>query len=278
MTIRRLNCSGASDGVKLGSSSTMTDSYIHDLGTSSESHNDGVELGAKNVQLIHNTILNARSQTAAVFIGASAPSTNILVEDVDAPVREGDAVEYQRFNLHASVRIAAEDDRGRERLCRYGARPPFSLARLRVLRGGLVAYRIKNLGAGRAKHRVMTPLELLARLSALVPPPRYPLVRYHGVLAPRSSWRREIVPRRPTDSNASTGSVGAAAKKGSCNSSSHEEPAAADTAGASGARALRADEDGRPVAGASSRTAPLRDGWRRGRRLRRVRSGSPRCG
>jgi hypothetical protein len=43
----------------------------------------------------------------------------------------------------------------------------------------------------------MTPLELLARLAALVPPPRYPLVRYHGVLAPRSSWRRDVVPQPP---------------------------------------------------------------------------------
>src|SRR5262249_45724229 len=58
---------------------------------------------------------------------------------------------------------------GRERLCRYGARPPFSLERLRVLPGGRIAYRIKKLGAGRGKHRVMTPLELLARLAALVP-------------------------------------------------------------------------------------------------------------
>ena len=40
---------------------------------------------------------------------------------------------------------------------------------------------------------VLTPLDLLARIEALVPPPRYPLVRYHGVLAPRSSWRRLVV-------------------------------------------------------------------------------------
>jgi hypothetical protein len=41
----------------------------------------------------------------------------------------------------------------------------------------------------------MTSIELLARLAAPLPPPRYPLTRYHGVLAPRSAWRREIVPR-----------------------------------------------------------------------------------
>ena len=46
----------------------------------------------------------------------------------------------------------------------------------------------------------MTSIELLARLAALLPPPRYPLTRYHGVLAPRSAWRREIVPRAPASS------------------------------------------------------------------------------
>src|ERR1700691_4460364 len=43
----------------------------------------------------------------------------------------------------------------------------------------------------------MTVLEFLARLSAIVPPPRYPLLRYHGALAPRSPWRRDVVPRPP---------------------------------------------------------------------------------
>jgi hypothetical protein len=43
----------------------------------------------------------------------------------------------------------------------------------------------------------MTPVELLARLAALVPPPRYPLVRYHGVLAPHSKWRGAVVPKAP---------------------------------------------------------------------------------
>jgi hypothetical protein len=73
--------------------------------------------------------------------------------------------------------------------------PPIALDRLRRLHDGRLAYRIKNLRDGHAKYRVIAPLEFMARLAALVPPPRYPLLRYHGVLAPRSPWRREIVPR-----------------------------------------------------------------------------------
>jgi len=111
--------------------------------------------------------------------------------------RNEEAVEYEGWNLHASVAIAADDDFGREKLMRYGARPPIAMERLRRLPGGLVGYRIKRLRNGRQKLRVMTPLELLARPAAIVPPPRYPLLRYHGVLAPKSSWRRDVVQRPP---------------------------------------------------------------------------------
>jgi hypothetical protein len=44
----------------------------------------------------------------------------------------------------------------------------------------------------------MTSIELLARIAALVPPPRYPLVRYHGVFASAHTWRQSVVPKPPT--------------------------------------------------------------------------------
>jgi hypothetical protein len=59
------------------------------------------------------------------------------------PLR-GDAVTRHGFNLHASVTIAAGDDLGRERLCRYGLRPSFSLSRFRRLRDGRISYRVKK--------------------------------------------------------------------------------------------------------------------------------------
>jgi Putative transposase len=119
-------------------------------------------------------------------------------DDADPPRKQGNVVTHLGFNLHAAVTITAHDDMGRERLCRYGARPPFSLAKLRVLKDGNVSYLVKKVGRGRAKRRVMEPVEFLARLSALIPPPRFPLVRFAGVLAPRSKWRARIVPRPPT--------------------------------------------------------------------------------
>jgi hypothetical protein len=38
-------------------------------------------------------------------------------------------------------------------------------------------------------------MEFMARLAAIICPPRYPLVRYAGVLGPRSVWRKEVVPK-----------------------------------------------------------------------------------
>jgi hypothetical protein len=114
-------------------------------------------------------------------------------ERPDAPAL---VVDRDGFNLHAGVHIEAGDDLGRERLLRYAARPPLSLERLRRLPGGRVAYRLKYVARGqRGKYRVMAGVEFLARLAAITCPPRYPLTRFAGVLAPRSAWRREVVPK-----------------------------------------------------------------------------------
>jgi hypothetical protein len=41
---------------------------------------------------------------------------------------------------------------------------------------------------------IFDPVDLIGKLAALVPPPRFNLVRYHGVLAPSARWRSLIVP------------------------------------------------------------------------------------
>ncbi|MDC0679560.1 transposase [Sorangium atrum] len=100
------------------------------------------------------------------------------------------------FDVHCAVRIAADDDQGRERLVRYCSRPTFALDRIELLPDGRIAYLLKTPRRGRT-HRVMSPMEFMARLAALIPPPKIPLVRYHGVFAPRSSWRSLVTPKPP---------------------------------------------------------------------------------
>ncbi len=128
---------------------------------------------------------------------ATLPNPDALEDDHEqgAPDKPALAVERDGFNLHAGVRIEADDDLGRERLVRYGARPPLSLDRLRRLPGGRVAYRLKYVTRGRGKFRAMTGVEFMARLAAIIAPPRYPLIRYAGVLGPRSAWHKDIVPK-----------------------------------------------------------------------------------
>ena len=41
---------------------------------------------------------------------------------------------------------------------------------------------------------IFEPLELVEKLAALLPPPRFNLVRYHGVLAPSATFRPLIIP------------------------------------------------------------------------------------
>ncbi len=102
------------------------------------------------------------------------------------------------FDLHAGVAVAANDREGRERLLRYCARPPLSLERLSRLPDGRIAYELRK-PWGRQTHRVMDPLAFMARRAARVPPPRHPLIRFHGVFAPHSSWRAGVVPHPSPD-------------------------------------------------------------------------------
>ena len=46
-------------------------------------------------------------------------------------------------------------------------------------------------------HLVMSPLEFMQRLAALVPRPRLHLIRFHGVLAPNAKLRALVVPQGP---------------------------------------------------------------------------------
>ncbi len=107
------------------------------------------------------------------------------------------AAEVRGFNIHAGVFLHKGDRDGLERLCRYGARPPFSLERISLLPDGRVAYRLRKPRRNGATHLVMTPVQFLARIAILIPPPRFPLQRFAGVLAPNSSWRRAVVAMRP---------------------------------------------------------------------------------
>ena len=101
------------------------------------------------------------------------------------------------FSLHANTRVHENDRQGLEQLCRYGARGPLALERLAWREDGRLSYRLKRPAPDGSTHLVLTPLELLRLLAALVPPPRANLVHYHGVLAPNARLRPLVVPEPP---------------------------------------------------------------------------------
>ena len=84
-----------------------------------------------------------------------------------------------------------------ERLCRYVARPALSSERLAQLDDGRLIYRLKRRWRDGTAAFVYAPEEFVARLAALVPPPRFHLVRYAGVLAPGARLRARVVPEPP---------------------------------------------------------------------------------
>ena len=76
------------------------------------------------------------------------------------------------------------------------AKPFLAIAegRLSLTTQGQVRYTLKTPYRDGTSHVVFEPLDFIARLAALVPRPRVHLTRYHGVFAPHSRWRAEVMP------------------------------------------------------------------------------------
>jgi len=140
---------------------------------------------------VGQALASLRKRILRAFVGRG------LLESFEAKEMLG--YKHSGFSVDTSVCIAAHDRTGLERLLRYCARPAFALERLRKA-GGELVYRCakqpsepgslprKQRGA-RADEITLTPLELIDRLAALVPPPRTHRHRYFGVLAPNSPLR-----------------------------------------------------------------------------------------
>ncbi len=138
---------------------------------------------------------------------------------------------HSGFSLHANT-YCAPTNRGKlEQLCRYITRPALandgssalascfalpppsmeswpSMAsphkyipiqkRVQVNQKGDVILKLKSAYRDGTTHLVMTPLEFMQNLAALIPRPRLNLTRYYGVLAPNAKLRSQIIPQ-PVD-------------------------------------------------------------------------------
>ena len=94
------------------------------------------------------------------------------------------------YSLHADVHILENDRPGLERLLCYAGRAPIALDRLSWGSDGTLLYRTKRTGKrGEPRVLVLTPLELLRKLAAIIPPPRTHAIRYSGIFGPNARGR-----------------------------------------------------------------------------------------
>jgi len=137
-----------------------------------------------------------------------------VLSDPAEAIRTGDLCYASRgFSLHAATRINAENKEGLERLCRYVARPPLAAGSLTQLSEEVLSFKLKTPWSDGTTSILLSPLELIEKLSALVPPPRQNIVRYHGVLAPHAKDRDKIVPARKKAEGAGDADDGDAAPR-----------------------------------------------------------------
>jgi hypothetical protein len=116
---------------------------------------------------------------------------HLVSSDSNGPYAEIDGVD-----IHAGVAIDGRDRKRLERVCRYIARPPNALERLEEHGDRRLRYRFKKPWKDGTEAVLLEPLDFIARLVALVPPPRFHMLRYHGVLAANAKVRGEVVPQK----------------------------------------------------------------------------------
>ena len=106
----------------------------------------------------------------------------------DGPL-EGEAGKVGGFLLHAGVAAEAHESQKLVRLCGYIARPAISEKRLSISPQGRVRYELKTPWRNGTIHVEWDAVDFIAKLGALVLPPRAHLTRFHGVLSPNAALR-----------------------------------------------------------------------------------------
>jgi hypothetical protein len=143
------------------------------------------------------TPLQAASCTYRIALGPRAGQKVLSLRTVpgrDEKATAGLCADAHGFSLHAGVRCGEHQRKELERLCSYITRPAIANERLKRDGAGDVVLQLKSPWRDGTTHIVMSPLEFMQRLAALVPRPRLPLIRFHRVLAPNAGLRAAIVP------------------------------------------------------------------------------------
>ena len=129
---------------------------------------------------------------------AGQPTLRLVIpadgaEPTRGPNRDEPVAEVRGFNLHAKQVVDGRDRQRVEQLCRYILRPPLAQDRLEERADGLLQLTLKRVWKDGTRALLLEPNELIARLVAAIPPPRFHQLRYFGVLSGHSAHRAEVV-------------------------------------------------------------------------------------
>ena len=94
-----------------------------------------------------------------------------------ADFKQNLCADMQGFSLHAAVRCAGDDRQALEQLCCHITRPALANERVQTNAAGQGVLKLKTPWRDGATHLVLSPLEFMQRLAALVPRPRLHLIR-----------------------------------------------------------------------------------------------------
>ena len=115
--------------------------------------------------------------------------------EVDPEDNDPYSANVEGFSLNARVWIWGKDREKLEKLIRYMARGPVATARLTENFPNTLLYKMKTRWRDGTTHVSFSYLDFIARLAALIPPPKMNMIRYHGVFAPNCKDRSSVVPK-----------------------------------------------------------------------------------
>ncbi len=118
--------------------------------------------------------LQAAACTYRIAFGPRAGQKVLTLQGAmprQAGFKQSLCADMQGFSLHAAVRCGAEDRKALEQLCRYITRPALANERVQCNAAGQVVLKLKTPWRDGTTHLMMSPLEFMQRLAALVPRP-----------------------------------------------------------------------------------------------------------
>ncbi len=124
----------------------------------------------------------------------SPPARPRASDITDQPIAE-----VRGINIHAAQLVDGRDRRRVERLCKYITRPPVAQDRLERRTDGKLELSFNKPWRDGTRALVLEPHDLIARMVSAVPPPRFHMLRYFGVLSSHSSHRERVVPNPAAD-------------------------------------------------------------------------------